>query len=416
MNILLVNIWLANLTGTEVYIRDLAINLLDRGVDVEVFSPVIGETSKAIRNAGINVVDDIDKLLIKPDLIHAHHYISTMEAICRFPDVPVVYFQHDRIHLVDHPPRYFGIRKYMAVDYNCLDRLLIDNRIEKEKTGVLYNWVDTDRFKRRIQFKKKPLRALVFSNYATSDNHFRNIQEACLAEGIELDGIGSGLGESLSNPEMVLNNYDLIFAKAKAAIEALSSGAAVIISDFRGLGGMVTSENYDQCRRLNFGMKTMTKQNDVHLLREEIRKYNVEENKVLSEKIRNDASVTQFMDALIPMYQSVIESSEPLSDFEKMEDARVIREYKSLRITLFEQKVNQLKELHREELVRISSVAELKKLRSEIRTQAQLLEYRLAIIKNKEDRIEAISKSWSYRIGLGLTFPFRVVYDLLKVK
>ena len=39
--------------------------------------------------------------------------------------------------------------------------------------------------------------------------------------------------------------YDIVFAKARAAIEAMAVGAAVIVCDFDGVGPMVSTENVD---------------------------------------------------------------------------------------------------------------------------------------------------------------------------
>ena len=178
MNILITNIWLVNYAGTEVYVRDLAIALKNRGIHVEVYSPDLGTVAAEIREAGILVTDSTEELVNKPDLIHAHHFIPTMDVIVRFPDTGVIYFLHDRTNIVDTPPKHRNIVKYMAVDYNCIDRLVIDNNIPVESTGVLYNWVDTSRFKLRETIHQKPKKALVFSNTANVDNYYKTIKEA----------------------------------------------------------------------------------------------------------------------------------------------------------------------------------------------------------------------------------------------
>src|SRR5205823_2239178 len=125
------------------------------------------------------IVDSPEGLIRVPDIIHAHHFQPAVEAILKFPDIPVLYFLHDRLYPADAPPKHSQVMKYFAVDYNCLDRLIIDNGIAEKDTAVLYNWVDTSRFKLRQTFSKKPLKALVFSNYADKNNHFQIIQAAC---------------------------------------------------------------------------------------------------------------------------------------------------------------------------------------------------------------------------------------------
>ncbi len=65
--------------------------------------------------------------------------------------------------------------------------------------------------------------ALVFSNAAgPGQAHLPAIQKACAAAGIELETVGASAGKSLARPAKALGEFDLIFAKAKAALEAMS--------------------------------------------------------------------------------------------------------------------------------------------------------------------------------------------------
>jgi glycosyltransferase involved in cell wall biosynthesis len=235
MKVLITNIWLVDRGGTEVYTRDLAIALYKRGVRVEVYSPELGAVAEEIRQAGIHITDSISALRNSPDIIHAHHTKPTLEVLRAFPDTPAVYLIHDRVYPGDSPPHHRQIIKYMASDYNTLERLL-EEGIPEQHTGVMLNWVDTKKFALRKHWSEKPRKALVFSNYATRDNHLGIIQQACDLAGLELDCIGRGVGNAVDKPENFLGSYDIVFAKAKAAIEALATGAMVIPCDFRGLG------------------------------------------------------------------------------------------------------------------------------------------------------------------------------------
>ena len=385
MNILITNIWLANHGGTEVHVRDLACSLHNQGIHVEVYSPLLGAVANEIRSAGIHTVNSTDKLLEKPDLIHGQHFIPTMEVMARFSDVPIIYFLHDRTHIIDTPPKYSKIIKYVAVDYNCLDRLIIDNRINRELTDVLYNWVDTSRFKLRQDFSDKPARAMVFSNHARNDNYFLKIQEACIKKGIELDVAGIGFGNQVKDPERILPKYDIVFAKAKAAMEALATGAAVILCDYRGLGEMVTIKNFDHLRKYNFGMKTLNRSHDANLIIQEIEKYNPEENKKTALKIKKEASFDLYIDKLLNLYTETLEKYKQ-SSFQNnnSEDKRIIKQYLTLKRVLFYDKINKYKEdskLHTTNLV---------------------------------NQINDIKSSWSYKLGRFLTFPLRFIYELIK--
>ncbi|NML38648.1 glycosyltransferase family 4 protein [Chitinophaga sp. G-6-1-13] len=310
MNILITNIELNRRSGTVVYVYELASALNANGYNVEVYTHVAGETAQELIRQGINVVTKLNQLKFVPDIVHAHHNLTTIDVLRRFKDIPIVYFLHDRTSFYDIPIRHSRILKYIAVDYNCLDRLHIEGRIPEEYTAVIYNWVNVDRFRLRSEFAEKPSRALVFSNYAKKNNHYKVIAEACASYGLQLDVIGEGTGSAVKNPEDFLAQYDLVFAKAKAAIEALSTGAAVVLCDFRGLGEMVNPENRSYLRKFNFGMKTLTRPFDAALMIAEIDKYNALHNQGNAIWIREKSSFTRVLAEITQLYEQTIRNYE----------------------------------------------------------------------------------------------------------
>ncbi|MCF6170154.1 MAG: glycosyltransferase [Bacteroidales bacterium] len=399
MKVLITNIWLHSYGGTEVYVRDLACALHKHGFHVEVYSPVLGPIAKEIRDEGVHVVDAVEELKEQPDIIHAQHFIPAMEVISVFPDVPVVYFLHDRTHLVDTPPKYSRILKYVAVDYNCLDRLIIDNQIEKEDTEVLFNWVDTSRFKLRNHFSDKPLKALVFSNYATKDNYFQLVREACAEKGIELDGIGIGLKNAIHKPENLLINYDIVFAKAKAAMEALATGAAVVLCDTHGLGGMVTVENIGHFRKYNFGMKTLSRPIDKASVIREIEKYDPVENKRAALEIRKKVAFELSFGQITALYQEVVEMGLQQITILGESDRKILDEYRHLKKILFQDKIEKSKE----ELCTTDGSRE----------KDALLQQQEKTIRELKGVVRQIKSSRTYRIGYLLLSPLRFIRRLV---
>ena len=55
----------------------------------------------------------------------------------------------------------------------------------------------------------------------------------------------------------MLGQYDIVFAKARCALEALAVGNAVVLCDTVGVGPMVTTGEVDRLRRLNFGVRAL---------------------------------------------------------------------------------------------------------------------------------------------------------------
>ena len=170
MRILITNNTLAARAGSELYVRDLAIGLLDRGHTPIAYSTILGEVAEEIRAATIPVVDRLDSLGAPPDVIHGQHHLDTMTALLHFPGVPAVYFCHGWLPWEELPPRFPRILQYVAVDFTCRDRLVLEEGIPEHRTRVLLNFVDLDRFKPRGPLPLRPRRALILSNSATEQN------------------------------------------------------------------------------------------------------------------------------------------------------------------------------------------------------------------------------------------------------
>ena len=249
--------------GSESYLRDVALALLRRGHRPVAFSLVHGETAADLRQATIPVVDDLTRLGDVPDVIHGHHHFETLIAALAFPGVPVVNFCHGWIPWEEMPLHHPAVRRYVAVDEVCVDRLVREEGISPDLVELLLNFVDLDRFRPRPPLPARPARALVLSNYATSAGYTRVIAAACHAAGVTLDVVGAANGNPTDCPAQLLASYDLVFAKGRTALEALAAGCATVLADRPGAGPLVTPDNYEVLRRRNFGIRELTHGHDV---------------------------------------------------------------------------------------------------------------------------------------------------------
>jgi hypothetical protein len=75
----------------------------------------------------------------------------------------------------------------------------------------------------------------------------------------------------------LLGQYDVVFAKAKAAMEAMAVGTAVILCDFSGIGPIVTSTRFEELRPLNFGFEALRDPLEPEHLLREIARYDPED-------------------------------------------------------------------------------------------------------------------------------------------
>jgi hypothetical protein len=327
LKVLIANATLATFTGTETYVRDLALGLLRKGHTPIVYAPELGPIVSELRLATVSVVDDLSSVGTVPDIIHGNHNTELMTALLHFKDVPAVFFCHSPINWISSPPSHPRILAYVAVDETCRDRLVLQHAITEERVKMRLHGVDLGRFKPRKSLPQRPARALVFSNYASQWTHLNVVREACNRAGIELDVAGSGVNASVSNPESLLAKYDLVFAKGRCALEALAVGTAVILCDLTGSGPLVTTADLDRLRRLNFGIRALSEKLDADLLTREIARYDPEDAAQVSLKIRATSHLDGVVDDAVALYDEVIQEFRERPAPDPAEENRAAAEY-----------------------------------------------------------------------------------------
>lgn len=314
--------------------RDLAFGLLKRGHTPIVYSTELGAVAKEIRKATVPVVDDLAAVSVTPDVIHGHHYHETMTALLRFPRVPALYVCHDWYSRLDAPPKFPRLLRYVAVDQVCYDKLVYEKSIPEERVTLLPSFVDLDRFRPRAPLPARPKRALIFCNYAEEGEHLSAAREACARAGITLDAYGAGVGNPSEQPERLLGEYDLVLGKGRAALEALATGAAVILYVQRSLGPLVTSGELERIIPLNCGIRAMTTMPDPELfaqaLLKEVGRYDPADAARVSERVRALSGRDRATDEFVKLYEEVIDegarSPEPGREEEGMAAAAYLRE------------------------------------------------------------------------------------------
>lgn len=306
MRVLITNFDLSIRGGTQLYVRDLALGLLRRGHLPIIYSLNLGEVARELQIATVPVVNDLNEMSVPPDIIHGQHHLETMTALLRFPRVPAVYFCHGWMGWPSAPPRFPRILRYVAVDQATRDRLVFQTGIPEDQTEVILNFVDVRRFRPRGPLPARPLRALMFSNYAREATSIRVAREACERVGVTLDCAGDNAGKATAHPEDLLGQYDIVFAKGRAALEALAVGAAVIVCGVTRAGPMVTTENLERLRPLNFGIRALDSPLSADALAGEIARYDPADAAQISHQIRAVAGIDATVEAIISLYDEVI--------------------------------------------------------------------------------------------------------------
>lgn len=321
LSVLFTNNTLADRAGSELWVRDVCRALIGRGHRPTAFSLVLGAVAEDLRSATVPVVSDLDNVAVTPDLIHGHHHIETLIAALHFPGVPIVHFCHGFLPWEEEPLRHPSIVRYVAVDEPTADRLTLERGIGPERLERLLNFVDLQRFAPRGPLPARPKRALVFSNQATHSGYAAVIRDVCQRQDIELEIVGHRSGRIVDRPEELLASVDLVFAKGRAALEALAVGCAVVVADEAGCGPIVTELMFDAMRSCNFGVRLLRQRHSVEWYQQQIASYDASDAARVSARVRESASLDRAVDRLLEIYERALSDGATAGDALKLDDA-----------------------------------------------------------------------------------------------
>jgi hypothetical protein len=302
--VLLVTIKLDRRTGTEIVCSETAHGLRKREHAVSIYVQQDGATADSLRADGFEVVTDLKALSSVPEVIQANQTYPLLEAIARFPDVPAISICHDATVWFSEPIDLPSIRRHVAVDFACRDRIAnrfphLSGRIE-----ILHNAVDLDAFQPRAPLPDQPKRALILAKHSSS--YLDAVRAACAQLGLELSIAGAVAGDEVDNLPAYFREHDLVFGSARCALEALATGCAVVVLDGRGFAGLVTSEAVSDWRQNNFGARLLSQPTSTELIRAAVGRYDQADAQRVSHFIREHSSLEGYLDRLESMHRDVI--------------------------------------------------------------------------------------------------------------
>jgi len=293
-------------TGLEVYVTDIARELVNRNWKVTIYAPTLGPHAHNMSSTGIifaSRIEDIEK----PDLIHGNFYFETILACLRFPSAPLVYQCHSATIWQALPPKIPNLSKILSVSAACTEVLVNNAGFSLDQISRTFNFVDTTIYQPRESLPQRPAKALIFSNYADETNYVPAVRTACERFGIMLDVVGMASGSPCTNPEQILRSYDIVFARGRAAIEAMAVGCAVILCDHEGVGPMVVPENIASLKNWNFGFRVLTQPHDPAYLQQQIELYDRSKAKAVQDYVRQELSLCDAVDVLEKHYDALIQ-------------------------------------------------------------------------------------------------------------
>jgi hypothetical protein len=237
-------------SGTQSYAVTVADHLQRLGHDVWLTAPLLGEAVGPARDLGVRVVGMHD-LPVAPDAIISQDAGAAYELAAALPGVPQLYVAHSDLFDFQLPPALEGVVGAVVTLYDRVER-----RVRALATGhrvvALTQPIDVERFKPLRPLPDSPRIALTLGNYVNGPRA-ELLREACARAGLELRHVGTHGEEQTLRPEVLLNQADVVFGKARVVLEAMACGRAAYVFDHHGGEGWVTAENRAALAADNFG-------------------------------------------------------------------------------------------------------------------------------------------------------------------
>ena len=328
MRVLLTNTRLDGRGGTESFMRDLARGLERRGHTLMAYGSDSTQQERLLDNDVMAVATDLEHLPVRPDIIHAMHHLDAMTAIASLPGVPALYHCHGAVWR-ESVPKHPRIYRHLAVSTTLAERIAVEFNLPTDTITVVPNGIDLSRFRSVRRLPRRPARALFFnSRHRPDSDTLAAIREAAARRQIDLDCVGTPFGRTTIEPEKLLPDYDVVFASGRSAIEALACGCAVVILGRTSCGELVEPHNFASLRDRNFSIAVNSPPPSPDRIVAALDRFSPEACAAVSARLRQEADFGRTVDALITIYEHVVEQhrrTEPDPAAEMQAMARYLR-------------------------------------------------------------------------------------------
>jgi hypothetical protein len=321
MRILLATTFLNSLTGSELFLYDLAGGLRRRGHRVTCWVKEPAPTAPLPRLLGLNGVH------VSPELPHE----AEIEAVIfqlketfpvfreRYMDVPRLAVCHGPRLPAEIAPPELPCTTQIALTREGYEYL---RRAGYEDVAFTGYGVDLTRFSSALPLPERPRRAVLHSKYADAEL----VREACARLGIEITVLGaeswrpgfstddhSAIVEVLDDGrvvdhepslaafhvERILADADLVFGLGRSAVEALAMGKACFVFGYGKIGdGLVTQARLPALARVNFSGRAHAFAFDVDSIVAELQQFSARQGAVNRRFARERYDLEGFLDRI----------------------------------------------------------------------------------------------------------------------
>lgn len=316
MKILIAAHRIEGLSGSELYVVELARALSERGASVALFTLFAGQLAKRAREAGISVFDawGVDALRqFAPDIVHTHHVSMFHVARELLPGVRVVHGLLGNVPDLEQLPA--GIERahrVFAVSERVRDVALTRGPAGLDIT-IVRNWfderdieVDTKRLKPAAA---GPHRVLVVSNNESIERD--RALAPLVREGLVVLSEAGGDRQVEITPRY-LRGFDLVISIGRTVLQAAAVGIPVLVADHHLSDGILTAGEVDRLAEHNFTGRVHRIAFSEQHVREALVKSKSIDVDLLSRKVRADYGLSSRARRFLDIYAEVL--GEPRRD------------------------------------------------------------------------------------------------------
>ena len=176
IKVLISSLFFRTFTGSELYIFELAKNLIKQNCDVTVMSQIGGPLTDMAKRLGIKCISfeeapgfklgdgkwgfntpegfkvSIENVMYRVsevnfDIIHMQHKPVAERMIQFYPEIDKIYSIHSEVIELEDPIKHESIKKYIAIRPEIKDHIVDKFEIPEEQIDIIYNPIDNDKFK-----------------------------------------------------------------------------------------------------------------------------------------------------------------------------------------------------------------------------------------------------------------------------
>jgi glycosyltransferase involved in cell wall biosynthesis len=226
IKVLISSLFFRTFTGSELYVYELAKNLIKQNCDVTVMSQIGGPLTDMAKRIGIKCISfeeapgfklgdgkwgfntnegfkpSTENVLYRVsevnfDIIHMQHKPVADRMIEFYPEIDKVYSIHSEVIELEDPIKHESIKKYIAIRPEIKDHIINKFEIPEEMIDVIYNPIDSDKFKPKPSVKTENAVLFVGTIDYLRKETILDLMERTKEEGKELWLVGEDKGNYL---------------------------------------------------------------------------------------------------------------------------------------------------------------------------------------------------------------------------